>query len=182
MRVLLLVSATLCYACGNFPQANDSNVGVAASHHGALRLQRIAKRAYVVHNKKSFIKVCATLCAPPTLHTASGIAVETSALSLSKRLVAFHADILVSRRNLEALITKMDDRGDILRFNAKFQKIGSALKKELGYTTEGGSLQLGVDLNKIPDPKLAKSILKQLQEINTMLSVPLRSVEKVLDN
>ena len=165
MRFICLAVAwlgALTGACGTFHTAKHDTEGVAHVQGAELGMKHLARYGNIIHH-------------------ASGLVHETSVLKLGKRVSAIHAQIFAGRKRLEAFIAQLDDPQAILHRNADFQQFSLDFKQKLGYRAEDGSLQLAVDFTRVDD-EVAQSILRQLQELELMLSTPLRGVEKVLDN
>lgn len=153
---------TLTSACGTFPAAKHDTAGIAHVQGVGLGMKPLPRHGKIIRHTSSLIH-------------------ETSVSKLGKRVSVIHAQVFASRKRLEAYIAQLDDPHAILQRNADFQQLSLDFKQKLGYRTDDGSLRLAVDFTRVDD-EVAQSILRQLQELELMLSTPLRGVEKVLDN
>lgn len=162
MRFICLVVAWLTSACGTFPAAKHDTEGVAHVKGAEFGMKHLPRYGKIIRHTSSLIH-------------------ETSVLKLGKRVSAIHALVFAERQRLEAHIAQLDDPHVTLQRNADFQQLSLDFKQKLAYRTDDGSLRLAVDFTRVDD-EVAQSILRQLQELELMLSYPLRGVEKVLDN
>ena len=153
---------TLTSACGTFPAAKHDTEGIAHVQGVGLGMKPLQPYGKIIRHASSLIH-------------------ETSVSKLGQRVSVLHAQVFAGRKRLEAYISQLDDPHAILQRNADFQQLSLDFKQTLGYRTDDGSLRLAVDFTRVDD-EVAQSILRQLQELELMLSTPLRGVEKVLAN
>ncbi len=162
MKFICLVTLSLGSACGTLPWAKRDTQTVA-------QLQSVGLgRAYLIYHRKA-------------IHHASGIARTTSVSKLGQRVNAIHAAVLAGRRHLEATVAQTDDARAILELNADFQRLSLSLKRSLSYRANDVAPLLTTGFGRA-QATLVETTLKQLQEIDLLLSTPLRGTEKVLDN
>ena len=162
MRFMCLVMVLLCGACGTWPRAKHDTEGIAQVQSVGLRMKYLLQYGKAIRH-------------------ARGITRETSVSQLGQRVSAIHAEVLASRHRLEAAIAQMDNEHEILHLNADFQQLNLAFQQKLPYRADDGSLLLAVDFTRV-QAEVGDPILKQLQEIDTLLSTPLLGAEKGLDN
>ena len=185
MKFICLATAWLGSACGTFHTARHDTARVARAQGIELGMKHLWRYGKNIRHTNAITYdirgTTATVRSPrKNTHHASTLVRETSVLKLGKRVSAIHAQVFAERQRLEATIAQLDDPHVTLQRNADFQQLSLDFKQKLGYRTDDGSLRLAVDFTRVDD-EAAQSILQQLQEIEIMLSTPLRGVEKVLD-
>lgn len=184
MKFICLATAWLGSACGTFHVAQHDTARVARAQGIGLGMKHLGRYGKTIRHTNAITYDIRGTTATVRSHDettrhASTLVSETSVWRLGKRVSAIHAQVFAERQRLEATMAQLDDPHTLLHRNADFQQLSLDFKQKLGYRMDDGSLQLAVDFTRVDD-EAAQSILQQLQEIEIMLSTPLRGVEKVL--